>query len=61
MCHERLGKHDQAVESFHEAVQWMQTNDPDNAELIAFRNEAAQLLGIDELRNNSMFESPAGQ
>jgi superkiller protein 3 len=46
MAHWQLGEKDTARESYDRAIQWMEKNAPDNRELIRFRAEAAELLGV---------------
>jgi hypothetical protein len=48
MAHWQLGEKDAARESYDRAIQWMEKNAPDNKELIRFRAEAAELLGMNE-------------
>jgi tetratricopeptide (TPR) repeat protein len=48
MTHWQLGEKDQARKCYDQAVRWMDTNQPQNAEVNRFRAEAAALLGIKE-------------
>jgi tetratricopeptide (TPR) repeat protein len=48
MIHGRLGEKEQARKLYDQALQWMEQNDPDNAELKHLRTEAAELLSIKE-------------
>jgi tetratricopeptide (TPR) repeat protein len=48
MAHGRLGEKEQGRKWYDQAVQWMEQNDPDNAELKHLRTEAAELLSIKE-------------
>jgi hypothetical protein len=43
----QLGETDAARKSYDQAVAWMEKNAPTNQELIRYRREAAELLGID--------------
>jgi len=45
MTHWQLGHHQQARALFEAAVQWMDENAPYSEDLLAFRAEAAELLG----------------
>jgi tetratricopeptide (TPR) repeat protein len=47
MAHWRLGEKDKAREWYDKAVAWMDKNQPTNEELLRFRAEAAELLGIE--------------
>jgi tetratricopeptide (TPR) repeat protein len=44
----QLGEKEQARKWYHQAVQWMDKNQPQNEELRRFRAEAAALLGVKE-------------
>jgi tetratricopeptide (TPR) repeat protein len=46
MAHWQLGEKDEARTWYDKAVEWMDENKPDDEELIRFRAEAAELLGI---------------
>jgi tetratricopeptide (TPR) repeat protein len=46
MAHWQLGKKEKARRLYDQAVEWMDKNQPKNAELIRFRAEAAELLGV---------------
>jgi uncharacterized protein HemY len=46
MAHWQLGAKDKAREFYDQAVQWMDKNQPTNEELLRFRAEAAELLGV---------------
>jgi tetratricopeptide (TPR) repeat protein len=46
MAQWRLGEHTTARQWFDRAVEWMDKNQPNNAELRRFRTEAAELFGI---------------
>ncbi len=48
MAHWQLGNKEQAKEWFTKAVQWMEANQPQNADLVHFRDEARQLMNIAE-------------
>ena len=48
MAHWQLGHNDEARTSYDKAVEWMDKNQPKNEELLRFRAEAAELLGIGE-------------
>ena len=48
MAHWQLGHKDEARKWYDKAVEWMDKNQPKNEELLRFRNEAAELLGISE-------------
>ena len=43
-----LGEKEQARKRFHQAVLWMDKNQPQDAELRRFRAEAAALLGMQD-------------
>jgi serine/threonine protein kinase len=46
LAHWRLGEKEQARKWYDRAVQWMETNKPQDEELVRFHAEAASLLGI---------------
>src|SRR5262249_16363187 len=46
MAHSRFGEREKAREWFDQAVQWMDKNAPQNEELLRFRAEAEEVLGI---------------
>jgi tetratricopeptide (TPR) repeat protein len=46
MAESKRGNHDAAREWYDKAVKWMEENAPENEELIRFRAEAAEVLGI---------------
>jgi tetratricopeptide (TPR) repeat protein len=46
MAHWQLGQKDKANELYRQAVEWMEANAPRDSELLRFRQEAAELLGI---------------
>jgi serine/threonine protein kinase/tetratricopeptide (TPR) repeat protein len=48
MAHWQLNEKEEARQWYDKAVQWMEKNDPKNQELIRFRAEAAELLGVKE-------------
>ena len=48
MAHWQLGHKDEARKWYDKAVEWMDKNQPKNEELLRFRAEAAELLGISE-------------
>jgi serine/threonine protein kinase/Flp pilus assembly protein TadD len=48
MAYWQLGEPEQARQRYDQAVQWMDTNKPNDQELRRFRGEAAALLGIPE-------------
>jgi tetratricopeptide (TPR) repeat protein len=52
MSHWQLGYEDEAREWYTKAVEWMETNATDNEELIRFRTEAAELLGVNEKKES---------
>ena len=51
MAHGRLGDQNKAREFYDRAVQWMDKNQPSNEELLRFRAEAADLLGIEKKKD----------
>jgi tetratricopeptide (TPR) repeat protein len=46
MTHWQLGAKDEARKWYNQSIEWMDTNQPNNEEMIRFRTEAAVLLGI---------------
>jgi tetratricopeptide (TPR) repeat protein len=46
MAHWQLGEKDKARQWYDRAVGWMETNKPTDPEILQFRAEAAQLLGL---------------
>src|SRR5205814_1851619 len=48
MARWQLGEKEQAVKWFDKAVAWMDKNDPKGDDLLRFRAEAAEVLGIKE-------------
>ncbi len=50
MAHEKLGDKEQARKWLDRAMQWMEKNKVEDQELMAFRAEAAQLLGVEGKR-----------
>ena len=52
MSHRQLDHQDHARQWFDKAVQWTETNLPQNEELQRFRAEAAELLGLKETEGN---------
>jgi tetratricopeptide (TPR) repeat protein len=51
MAHWHLGDKEQARQWYEKAVEWMKKNRPTDEELRRFREEAAQLLGIEEKKD----------
>jgi tetratricopeptide (TPR) repeat protein len=51
MAHQRLGHRDEARQCYDQAVEWMEKYEPNHMELLRFRAEAAELLGIAELQS----------
>jgi tetratricopeptide (TPR) repeat protein len=49
MAHWQLGNKEEARRWYDKAVEWMSENMPDNEELLRFRAEAVELLGIAEV------------
>ena len=47
MANWQLGKKDEANKLYYKAVEWMQANRPTDPELMRFRQEAAELLGVE--------------
>ena len=45
----RLGEAQEARQWYDRAVRWMTEKDPKSRELIRFQEEAAELLGMDEV------------
>lgn len=48
MTHWQLGEKQQAREWYDKAVEWMEKNKPNDEELLRFRAEAEELLGLTE-------------
>jgi tetratricopeptide (TPR) repeat protein len=48
MAHWQLGHQDEARKWHQQSVEWMTTNQPTNKELVRFRAEAEELLGVTE-------------
>ncbi len=48
MVYHQLGKTDEALAMFDQAIRWMEAKKPDNAELAALRDEAARLFANSE-------------
>jgi serine/threonine protein kinase/Tfp pilus assembly protein PilF len=48
MAHWHLGHKDEARMWFDKGVEWMEEHRPDNKDLLYFRGEAAELLGVEE-------------
>jgi tetratricopeptide (TPR) repeat protein len=59
MAHWHLGEKDAARESYDRAVTWMEKHAPRNEELIGFRAEAAELLGVNEKKQPGSSTAPA--
>ena len=51
MARWQLREEEQARKRFHQAVLWMDKNQPQDAELRRFRAEAAALLGLEVKRD----------
>jgi tetratricopeptide (TPR) repeat protein len=51
MAHWQLGEKDKARDWYDRAAQWMDKNQPTNAELLRFRAEAAELLAVENNKN----------
>jgi len=51
MTQKKLGNKEEARKMYDQAVQWMEKNQARNEELIRFRKEAAELLGINDTKN----------
>jgi hypothetical protein len=49
LAHWQLGHKDDARTWNEKAVSWMDNNQPENKELLRFRAEAAELLGISDV------------
>jgi hypothetical protein len=58
MAEWQLGNKDEAREWYENAVEWMEKNAADNKELIRFRAEAAELLGVKEKTQNDPSPAP---
>ena len=61
MAHWKLGHKDEARKWYEQAVEWMETNNPNNEELRRFRAEAAELLGITEPQPTADKQAPDDQ
>ncbi len=48
MAQWNLGEKEEARKWYDQAVEWMETKQPDDKELARFRAEAAELLGISD-------------
>jgi Flp pilus assembly protein TadD len=48
MAHWQLGNKDEAREWFDKGAQWMDAHNANSDAMIRFRNEAAELLGVNE-------------
>ena len=59
MAHWQLGHKDEARTWYDKAVEWMEKNEPKNEELLRFRAEAAELLGIAEPKADSKSAPPS--
>src|SRR5687767_3747973 len=51
MAHWQLGEKDKAREWHDRAAQWMDKHQPTDEELLRFRAEAAELLGIEKMKD----------
>jgi tetratricopeptide (TPR) repeat protein len=51
MTQHKLGDKEAAAKTYDRAVEWMEKNQPKDEELIRFRKEAAELLGITNRKN----------
>jgi tetratricopeptide (TPR) repeat protein len=51
MAHWQLGDKEEARDWYDKAVAWMDTNKPRDEELLRFRAEAAQLLGVESKKD----------
>jgi superkiller protein 3 len=58
MAEWQLGNKDAAREWHEKAVEWMEKNAADNKELIRFRAEAAELLGVNEKKEHEPSSAP---
>jgi hypothetical protein len=61
MAHWQLGEKEKARQQYDKAVQWMEANRPQDEELIRFRAEAKELLGIKEDAGASVKPAPPGK
>jgi WD40 repeat protein/serine/threonine protein kinase/Tfp pilus assembly protein PilF len=59
MAHWQLGQKDEARKWYDKAAAWMEQNKPKDADLLRFRAEAAELLGIEE--KPPTVKQPAGK
>jgi len=57
MAEWQLGNKDTAREWYEKAVRWMEERAPRNEELIRFRSEAAELLGVDDKSERAALEA----
>ena len=57
MAHWQLGEKEQAGIWYDKAVEWMDKNQPQNAELVRFRAEAKELLQIGDEKPSTIQES----
>jgi tetratricopeptide (TPR) repeat protein len=48
MAHWQLSNRDEAQQWYDKAVEWMEKRQPDSEDLVRFRAEAAELLGLTE-------------
>ncbi len=51
MAHWQLGNKDEARKWYDKGVEWMVKNKPQDSELRRFRDEAAELLGVNEKKD----------
>jgi uncharacterized protein HemY len=51
MCHEKLGDKEKARQWYDRATRWMDKNKATDEELRHFREEAAQVLGVDKKKD----------
>jgi eukaryotic-like serine/threonine-protein kinase len=58
MAHWQLGDQEQARTWYDKAVQWMETNKPQDEELRRFRTEASNLLGVKEIATDGQEGAP---
>jgi WD40 repeat protein len=58
MAHWQLGERDQAKEWYGKAVAWMDKNKPNDEELLRFRAEASNLLGVKEVPTDGQEGAP---
>jgi tetratricopeptide (TPR) repeat protein len=59
MAHWQLGHADEAGQWYDRAVEWMETNQPQNDELLRIRTEAAALLKVQARQEASISEHSA--